>query len=258
LTTSEETSFVDVIELSSQTNNKSRIVLALDLDYSEDSRNILLPKAETIIELTAEYVCAIKLNFHLVIPLGINELRTLLGNISKRGLVSIADLKLNDIDNTNLVASKYLWDAGFSAIIVNPFAGYEGGLESVFKSARENRTRGVICLVYMSHKGAEEGYGQKLASGRYMYEELLERSLRWGADGVIVGATRPEIISSVKEKMRSAPRTKIFSPGHGVQGGGGRESLKAGADYLIYGRTIVSSADPRSAVKSILHGLTEG
>jgi orotidine-5'-phosphate decarboxylase len=243
--------FKRALEGSSE-RTRSKIVLALDLDYHEDNQK-LLKEADRIIKDTSSYVCAFKINLHLIIPLSLSELALIADKIKEAELVSIVDLKLNDISNTNLVACKYLWKAGFSAVIVNPFAGYEGSLDSVFSIAR-SEGKGVICLGYMSHKGADEGYGLSLADGRKVYELLVDRAKVWGADGVVVGATRPEIISFVRERLHQSG-IKIFSPGVGAQGGSLIESLKAGSDYLIFGRSIVNSPNPNETVKTIWQSL---
>jgi len=62
---------------------------------------------------------------------------------------------------------------------------------------------------------------------------------------VVVGATRPQVVKQVAEILRG--RALIFSPGVGPQGGLLEESLKAGCDYLIIGRHIIESPDPREA-----------
>jgi len=230
---------------------RSKIILALDLDYREDTTN-LLRDAKKIIRATSDYICAVKINHHLMLPLSIADIASLNKSIAEEGLLSIADLKLNDIDNTNRVATEYLWAAGFSAVIVNPFAGYPGALDVVFKNARQ-LGKGVITLAYMSHKGADEGYGLKLESGKTIFDEFLERAKRWGSDGVILGTTRPEKIRIASKTV--GKKVKIICPGTGAQGGDSFASIGAGADYLIFGRSIVLSVNPRSAVKQIFQSI---
>jgi orotidine-5'-phosphate decarboxylase len=231
---------------------KSRLILALDLDHRKDT-SCILSDAKKIVESTSDCVCAIKINHHLMLPLSIHELSSLNKVISENGLVSIADLKLNDIDNTNRVATEYLWDAGFSAVIVNPFVGFEGALDVVFDRARE-LSKGVITLAYMSHKGADEGYGLRLTDRRTMFDEFLERAKKWGAAGIILGTTRPEKIKTARKFL--GKEVKIICPGSGAQGGDAMASIKAGADYLIFGRTIVESEDARTSAKKVLQSLS--
>lgn len=238
------------IEARSKKSN-SRIVLALDLDYRNDTSRLLYD-AKSIVNSTSKYLCAVKLNFHLIAPLSILELRELNQTISSRGLNSIADIKLNDIDNTNRVATDYLWKAGFAAVIANPLAGYDGALDVVLQRAHAIG-KGVILLAYMSHKGAQEGYGLKLHDGGTVHELFLQRARDWKADGVVMGTTRPEKITAAKRFLGRS--IKIFSPGSGAQGGDPIASLNAGTDYLIFGRSIVDSEDPKQAVREIYHSL---
>jgi orotidine-5'-phosphate decarboxylase len=243
--------FADKLELCSK-KKRSKIILALDLDYRTNTHSLLSDAIELVGE-TSDSICAVKINFHLLLPLSMSEITRLNGVIRKRGLVSIADIKLNDIDNTNRVTTRYLWDSGFSAVIANPFVGFEGALDVVFKQARE-RGKGVILLGYMSHRGADEGYGLKLYNGRTIFREFLERAKNWKADGMILGSTRPEKIVEARKVL--GPRVKLICPGSGAQGGNSVESLKAGADYLIYGRAIVQSKNPGEAAKDILRSLS--
>jgi orotidine-5'-phosphate decarboxylase len=238
------------IEASSR-RSKSRLILALDFDFRDDLTS-LAEDARRIISETAENFCAIKLNFHLIAPLGLESLRSLNELIGSYDLPSIADIKLNDIDNSNRVATDYLWKAGFDAVIANPFVGYEGALDVVLKRARE-LGKGVIFLAYMSHKAADEGYGLVLQDNRTIFELFLDRADKWGADGVIVGSTRPEKIRMARARLRS--EIKIISPGSGAQGGDPIESLKAGADYLIVGRSILQTRNPKEEASRLFQSL---
>lgn len=231
--------------------SKSRLILALDLDFRDDVSS-LAKDAKAIFQETSDYLCAIKMNFHLIAPLGIDDLSSINDLISSYKMPSIADIKLNDIDNTNRIAAEYLWRAGFSAIIVNPFVGYEGGLDILLREAKQ-KGKGVISLVYMSHKGADEGYGLRLQDGRTMHELFLDRAKEWQVDGIIMGSTRPERIRFARERIGN--EIKIFSPGSGAQGGDPKQSLEAGSDYLIIGRSIVGNPNPKQEAKRLFDSL---
>jgi orotidine-5'-phosphate decarboxylase len=69
------------------------------------------------------------------------------------------------------------------------------------------------------------------------------------ADGIIVGATFPDIIRYCKKQSRG--KLNIYSPGIGTQGGDIADTVSAGSDYLIVGRTILSSKDPRQTAKEM-------
>ena len=71
--------------------------------------------------------------------------------------------------------------------------------------------------------------------------------MKWGADGVVVGATVPAKIAEVKQIL--GEKVAIYSPGVGAQGGAAETALKAGASYLIVGREITLSDDPAQAAR---------
>ncbi|MGI0083920.1 MAG: orotidine-5'-phosphate decarboxylase, partial [Nitrososphaerales archaeon] len=64
-----------------------------------------------------------------------------------------------------------------------------------------------------------------------------------------MGTTRPERIAEARAFL--GRDVKILSPGSGAQGGDPIKSLKAGADYLIFGRSILESGNPKDSVRQI-------
>ena len=198
-------------------------------------------------------MCAVKINHHLVLPLGtFDGVKDIVHKIHEKGLLAIMDAKVNDIGSTNKVISEYYYEAGFDALIANPFVGWEDGLKPIFEVSRR-LDRGVILLVYMSHRGASEGYGQTvLDSGKSVaqYVAFARKALKWGADGVVVGATYPEKIREIKEILKD--EVPIYSPGVGAQGGNADIAIKAGASYLIVGREITMAEDPAQAARTLL------
>lgn len=216
---------------------KSRIVLAIDPPPSvRDVQKF----AEKMIADLQEHVCAIKLNFHLILPLSGAELAEINRAAHSCGLQCIADIKLNDIENTNSIAIDHLMGRmGFDSVIANPFIG-SNALQSLVKNARKS-DGGVIALVHMSHPGAEEGYGLQV-EGMHMYRIFMERASLADADGIVVGANNLQII-----KEMSGHRIAVYSPGIGAQGGDAGAAANSGADYLIVGRSILESKNPANA-----------
>jgi orotidine-5'-phosphate decarboxylase len=233
---------------------ESRIVLALDFPFrNPEKREELLAEAQHVLEAVHPYVCAVKINHHLVLPLGtFNGVQQIVAQAHEDGLLAIMDCKANDIGATNQVIAEYYYAAGFDALIANPFVGWDEGLKPIFDVARKLQ-RGVVLLGYMSHKGAGEGYGQTVcdATGAKtaQYVAFAKKALEWRADGVVVGATYPEKIVEIHKVLGDS--VPIYSPGIGVQGGAAEASLKAGARYLIVGRSITLASDPREAAKGL-------
>jgi len=236
-------------------NKESNIVLNLDFPFEKpENRHRLFSKAERVLEAANPYVCAVKINHHLVLPLGtFDGVQKLLEKAHSLGLTTIMDCKINDIGSTNQVIAEYYYAAGFDALIANPFIGWEEGVKPIFEIARRLQ-RGVILLVYMSHKGASEGYGQTIIdveTGQKIpqYVSFAKKALKYEADGAIVGATYPEKIRDVHEIL--GEKIHIYSPGIGVQGGEIKSAIKAGARYLLVGRTITLAENPAESAKKI-------
>jgi orotidine-5'-phosphate decarboxylase len=238
--------FEDMIRKASQ-RNESKIVLALDVEGRD--RDAVLSKSTNLLNQVSEYICAVKINRQLVLSLGLgNGVDGIVEMAHGLGLPAIMDAKLNDVGHTNEFMMRSYVEAGFDGIIASPVAGWEGGLDSVFQIAK-SRDKAVILLVYMSNPGAEQLYSLRVASPtgktELVYELFARLAVEWKAHGVIVGATKPEIVSRVRHLVGG--KMAIFSPGVGAQGGDAKKAREAGSDYLIVGRSIYGEADPAGA-----------
>jgi len=228
----------------------SNIILALDL--VSDSRSTLLSKSLALLKKAQPYICAVKINHQLVLPLGLfSGVKKILKTAQSFELPTIMDCKINDIGNTNRVIAENYYNAGFDAVIANLFVGWEEGLQPVFEVAK-HMEKGVILLCYMSHKAAGEGYGQTIQQYNKptsQYVAFAKKAIEWNADGAVVGATYPEKIKEIHEILQD--KVPIYSPGIGVQGGDLQSAVRAGARYLIVGRTIFNASDPAAAARQI-------
>ena len=189
--------------------------------------------------------CAVKINMHLLLPLGAARISGLVSSAAKLGMLSIADLKLNDIPETNSAAAGALWEMGFDALIANPSMGPAALSELV--AGAHAKGRGVIALCHMSSQSARRFYDMR-SGARRVHQTFLDWASEAGADGVVVGATFPRVISECKQ---ASPGMAVYSPGVGAQGGDAGRAVKAGADYLIAGRSLLRALDPRSAASAL-------
>lgn len=231
--------------LRSAAKNKSKVVLALDLSGPYNRR---LGRAEEVLEATKHGIAAVKVNQHLLLPFGLQGLQGVIRLCKRQGLPLIADLKINDIESTNLNIVDSLFDFGFNAVIANPFVGREEGLGKVVERVH-SLGGGILFLVYMSHKGAEEGYALRLEGGEPLFRVFAERARDWKADGVVVSAKSADKIAETRRVV--GKDLLIFSPGVGVQGGDARRGASSGVDFLIVGRSITESTDPRKALRDL-------
>ena len=232
--------------LSKYSKTHGNIILANDYDLSV--KNLETKTIENLKQLHP-FLCGIKLNFHLLLPLSGKEILKINKTAHRYGLQTIADIKLNDIGNTNQVTTENLWNLGFDAVIANPIMGLDS-LKNLVKSAHKH-DKGVITLCHMSAPEAKLSYDLEVKMGKkqQLYQLFLNWALIAKVDGIIVGATFPKIIQYCAKKAEK--NLSIFSPGVGTQGGSATEVISAGADYLIVGRTILNAKNPVSVAEKL-------
>ncbi|MDW0194067.1 MAG: orotidine 5'-phosphate decarboxylase, partial [Nitrososphaeraceae archaeon] len=170
------------------------------------------------------------------------------------GLLSIADIKLNDIGNTNQVTVQHLHSMGFDSVIVNPIIGHKQ-LASLVQFTHK-LGMGIISLVYMSHESVNEGYGLNTIYSRSkeskvvpLFELFLKYAKTTKVDGIVVGATHSRVLKHISS-ISSIP---VYSPGIGTQGGNAKTAMRSGSDYLIIGRSVLNSKNKRKALSDIIN-----
>ena len=232
--------------LSKTSKTHGNVILANDYDLSV--KNLKAKTIENIKQLHP-FLCGIKLNFHLLLPLSGKEILKINKTAHRYGLQTIADIKLNDIGNTNQVTTENLWNLGFDAVIANPIMGLDS-LINLVKSAHKH-DKGIITLCHMSASEAQLSYelNVKMGKKQQLYQLFLNWALIAKVDGIVVGATFPKIIQYCAKKAEK--NLSIFSPGIGTQGGSANEVISAGTDYLIVGRTILNAKNPVSVAEKL-------
>lgn len=201
---------------------KSRLILALDVTDRKEALHIVLS--------LGDIVDAVKVNYPLVLSCGLG----IIGEIKKHAKV-IADFKVADIPNTNRLICEETFNAGADAIICQGFPGRDS-VEACVEVAAMHKKEAFV-VTEMSHPGALD-FLQPCAM------ELVDLAKSAGASGIIAPATRPERLSLIRKR---AGTMKIISPGVGAQGGDAAAAIKAGADFVIVGRSIYNAKDPYQA-----------
>ncbi|VVB86965.1 Orotidine 5'-phosphate decarboxylase [uncultured archaeon] len=180
------------------------------------------------------FVDAIKIGYPLVLESGIG----IIGMIAEFAPV-IADFKVADIPNTDRLICSQAFEAGASAVIVHGFTGRDSLVECV-NTGRERHGE-IYVVTEMSHPGALDF----LQPAAY---ELSRLAVECGATGVVAPATRPERLREIRGIVGDMT---IISPGVGAQGGSAAEAIRAGADYVIAGRSIYNSKAPGKEAEKI-------
>jgi orotidine-5'-phosphate decarboxylase len=232
--------------LSQISKSNGKVILANDYDSSV--KNLQNKTIQNIKKLNP-YLCGIKLNFHLLLPLSAKEIIKINKTAHDYGLQTIADIKLNDIGNTNRVTTENLWNLGFDAVIANPIMGLDS-LKNLVKSSHKEQ-KGVITLCHMSAPEAKLSYDMEINMGKkqQLYQLFLNWALTAKVDGIVVGATFPKIIQYCSKQ--AGKNLSIFSPGVGTQGGNASEVISSGTNYLIVGRTILNAKNPIAVSKEL-------
>ncbi|MDO4582877.1 MAG: orotidine-5'-phosphate decarboxylase [Planctomycetia bacterium] len=185
-----------------------------------------------ILDVVAPHVACVKPQlafFEAIGPAGTLVLAEVIQYARKKGLLVILDGKRNDIGSTAAgYATAYLgkdspW--GGDALTVSPYLG-EDSLQP-FVDAAEKREAGIFVLVKTSNPGG--GMLQDLSvDGKTIYQRVADwveeksashaaiHNENYGCVGAVVGATYPEQLAQLRERM---PHTWFLVPGFGAQGG---------------------------------------
>jgi orotidine-5'-phosphate decarboxylase len=190
------------------------------------------------IEATAEHCVAVKLQLACFERLGApgwNALAEVTRRAGEQDLLVIADGKRGDIDVTAAAYGQAFFGdtetpfgpvagIGADALTVNPLLGMDA-LQPLLEVARA-RSRGLFVLVRTSNPGAADVQDVTLADGGSVSDRLAAMVAQLGAAGVgtagladvgaVVGATVPERLVSLRERM---PHAVLLLPGVGAQGG---------------------------------------
>lgn len=184
-----------------------------------------------VVDAVAPLVPAVKPQaafFEQLGPHGMIALEDIIRHARRRGLLVVLDAKRGDIGSTaEAYADAYLgeesvWSA--DALTVNPYLG-DDSLTPFVETAKQ-RDAGVFVLVKTSNPGGK--LFQDLTSDqRKVYEHVADHieSLAaatkgdsgYGAVGAVVGATYPEELIALRQRM---PHTWFLVPGFGSQGAG--------------------------------------
>ncbi|MGN6347797.1 MAG: orotidine 5'-phosphate decarboxylase / HUMPS family protein [Candidatus Nitrosocosmicus sp.] len=233
-------------------HSSSNLILAIDPIYGTDN---LFTHIINLICKLSPYLCAIKLNLPVLLSMSFNELQKISEFAHEKNLQVIADIKLNDIPNTNNLTIQYLYNMGFDCIIVNPFIG-KLNLKSTVEYAHSLNC-GILSLVFMSHEGANEGFGATIIDTHNdisntissFYHLFYKNSKHSGVDGIVIGGNKLDIIKELSSKNND--KIPIYSPGLITQGGSIKSAMESGSDYLIIGRAIINSSNPLIELKNI-------
>ncbi len=174
---------------------------------------------------------------------GVKALHETIEYAQKKGMFVIVDGKRNDIGATmEAYTNAYLGSAdvdgkafegfGADALTVNGYLGTDG--IAPLTAACKKNDKGIFVLVKTSNKSSGELQDRILDDGKTVYETMGNMCEKCGEEtigeygysavGAVVGATYPEQLAEMREKL---PHTFFLVPGYGAQGGGAEGVAKA-------------------------------
>ena len=209
---------------------EGRLIVAVD-SYREG--------LEGIVESLAPMVSGFKVGLPLLISRGAEALASIRSRAG--GAMVIADLKLADIGDV-MVETVEAVERYVDAVIAHSFVGYSGALERL-KVYLDSKGIKLVLVASMSHAGSGEVYDRAFD---YIVE-VIKKADPWG---VVAPATRPAIVSAIRDRL--GRKYRILAPGVGAQGAKPGDALCAGADYEIVGRAVMASRDPVKAAAEII------
>jgi orotidine-5'-phosphate decarboxylase len=186
----------------------------------------------TIIEATADLVCAFKPNIAFFEQFGREGIDALIDTLAAvpPEVPVILDAKRGDIGNSAAGYAAYLFDVlGADAATVNPY----GGTDAV-EPFLEYADKGIIVWCRSSNPSAIDFQDLEVndrGTKRPFWQMVALKSRDWdrkhGNVGLVMGATYP---AQLAEARQLCPDMPILVPGIGAQEGALQDAVKAGLD----------------------------
>jgi len=199
-----------------------------------------------IIDATHEHAAAYKPNAAFYEdPDGWRALAETIAYAHGKDVPVLLDAKRGDIGNTARQYAEVLDGDGLDAdaITVNPYMGRDS-LEP-FLSREET---GVFVLCRTSNPGGADLQGLELQDGEALYERVAALADLWNRNdnvGLVVGATAPEELESLREQVPDLP---FLVPGVGAQGGDTEAAVE-------HGLADVPGVDPQVGLVNSSRGI---
>lgn len=222
--------FTDKLDKITERNN-SLLCIGLDIDLSRIPQPLLNKEDpiftfnKSIIDSTAEFVCAYKPNIAFYEMYGIYGLQALIRTIEyiqEKDIPVILDAKRGDVGHTAAAYAKAIFTVyNADATTVNPYLGHDS-----VEPFLEYREKGIFVLCLTSNVGFRDF--QVAGKEEPLYISVAKHVKEWnhyGNCGLVVGATNPKELKGIREIVGDMP---ILIPGVGAQGGDLGSSVKSG------------------------------
>ncbi len=225
-------------------------VVSVGLDPDPDRLPAVVQDAELprwafnrrIIDATHERAAGYKPNVAFYEdPAGWRALAETIAYAEGKDVPVVLDAKRADVGHTARRYAKLLepdtyglQGAAPDAITVNPYLG-----EDALRPFLDRADKGVFVLCRTSNSGGADLQDHRLEGGVHVYEHIAERAASWnehGNVGLVVGATAPDELETIREQVPDLP---FLVPGVGAQGGDREAAVRYG---LADGVGLVNSS----------------
>lgn len=236
---------------------KEKIIVALDIQNIEDFERLT-----TKLEGEAQYV---KVGMELFYTFGPSIIKTL----KERGFKVFLDLKIHDIPNTAMKASKTITKLGADMINVHVAGGVEmmkaarAGMEEALEENPDLK-RPLIIGVTQLTSSDQRMLENELCITNPLNEVVVhyaKMAKEAGLDGVVSSALEVKII-----KEQIGKDFICVTPGIRPSGSSGddqkrvttpKDAFQIGSDYIVMGRAITKQENPQKAFQEIVKSLKE-
>jgi orotidine-5'-phosphate decarboxylase len=228
------------------TNPRDRLIVALDLPSVKD--------AEAIVTRLGDTVSFYKFGYQLSFAHGL----AFAEELARSGKRIFLDLKLHDIGNTVARGVESVAALGATFLTVHAFP-------QTMKAAVEARAGSKLQILAVTVLTSYDDTDLAAAGYEMTVAELVNaraaQARDIGVDGIVCAAWETETL-----RQNVGPGMTLVTPGIRPSGSGSddqkrimtpAEAVAAGADYLVVGRPIVASGDPKVAAEAIVAEITQ-
>ena len=223
--------------------SKDKIIVALDSNELEDSRKL----TDELDKLISFY----KIGLRTFVTDGFN----FANHLKQKGKRVFLDLKLFDIKSTITETVSKLSNLGIDFLTVH---GDPSVVEAALVGKKNNNLK-ILAVTFLTSQNRADLNMSLIKKGN-LEDLVLERAtnaINAGADGLIASPLEVTLLRSLKCTTGKIIVTPGIRPRNSDLGDQKRistpsEALAAGADYLVIGRPIWQSKNPRLATEKIL------
>ncbi len=250
--------FTDLLDHAAATT-KSLVCVGLDPDPAKMPVSDVYEFNRSIVDATAEYVCAFKPNLAFYEAMGLPGLRDLEKTVehirsAAPTAIILGDAKRGDIGPSAQSYAKAMFQVwGFDALTINAWGG-----EDTVTPFIEDKSKGVFVWCRGSNPGSADFQDLLITTDNGsmpLYRNIALACQKWNTNGnlgLVAGATVPEQLAEIRT---ACPTMPLLIPGVGVQGGDLEAAVKQGTDSrgraalinssrgVIYASTGVDFAD---------------